>query len=86
MSVISEALAVWRIGDRKISCRAQRGEKSYLPFAWIDNTSDSVSFPVIGDDLHIARVHRILEVPLSTPRDRKDSLQLTNAPLAPGSA
>lgn len=27
MSVISEALAVWRIGDRKISCRAQRGAR-----------------------------------------------------------
>lgn len=53
MSVISEALAVWRIGDRKISCRAQRGEKSYLSFAWIDNTSDSAAFPVDSGDLHV---------------------------------
>lgn len=37
MSVISEALAIWRIGDRKIWSRAQEEAISH---SWTDNTSD----------------------------------------------
>jgi len=37
MSVISEALAIWRIGDRKIWSHAQEEAISH---SWTDNTSD----------------------------------------------